>query len=123
MVIRTVPHVYSREALKRKLLTAKLPVKMDDDRADRFLDSVAMRPLLADGLEKQRDEWSRRIQRASREIGALRHSEAYRVGMFVTWPARKAWGGVKCLRENGLRYTVKHFIGKCLRKFGSGLKW
>ena len=43
--------------------------------------------------------------------------------MFVTWPARKAWGGVKCLRENGIKYTVKHAAGKVLRLFGSTCKW
>ena len=43
--------------------------------------------------------------------------------MVVTWPARKAWGGVKCLRENGLKYTAKHAAGKMLRKLGSKSKW
>jgi hypothetical protein len=54
---------------------------------------------------------------------ALECSGTYRVGMAVTWPARKAWGGVKCLRENGLKYTVKHAAGKVLRTFGSTCKW
>lgn len=60
------------------------------------------------------------------EISRLRNSESYRVGMFVTWPARKAWGGVKCLRENGVKYTVKHAVGKVLRLFrlfGSKCRW
>ena len=57
------------------------------------------------------------------EISRLRNSEAYRTGMFVTWPARKAWGGVKCLRENGVKYTAKHAVGKVLRFFGSNCKW
>ena len=65
----------------------------------------------------------RKLQRCEREICALKVSEAYRVGMFVTWPARKAWGGVKCLRENGLRYTAKHFVGKVARLFGSKVTW
>ena len=58
-----------------------------------------------------------------KEIVALKSSEAYRVGMFVTWPVRKAWGGVKCLRENGVKYTAKHAVGKVLRVFGSNCKW
>ena len=58
-----------------------------------------------------------------KEIVALKSSEAYRVGMFVTWPVRKAWGGVKCLRENGAKYTAKHAVGKVLRVFGSNCKW
>ena len=52
------------------------------------------------------------------EIRALKASAAYRVGMIVTWPARKAWGGVKCLRENGIKYTVRHFVGKVVRALG-----
>ncbi len=57
------------------------------------------------------------------ELARLRDSESYRVGLFVTWPARKAWGGVKCLRENGFKYTVKHAAGKVLRLFGSTCRW
>lgn len=57
------------------------------------------------------------------EVDHLKTSEAYRTGMFITWPARKAWGGVKCLRENGFKYTVKHAIGKVMRLFGSKIAW
>ena len=60
----------------------------------------------------------KRTRRLEREVADLKASEAYRVGMFVTWPLRKAWGGVKCLRENGVKYTVKHAVGKVLRLFG-----
>lgn len=35
-----------------------------------------------------------------------------------TLPFRKAVGGVKCLREHGIGYTVKHGIGKVLRRVG-----
>jgi hypothetical protein len=64
------------------------------------------------------------LKRARGEVAALKASEAYRVGMAATWPARKAWGGVKCLRENGPAYTVKHFFGKIARLFGfRNVKW
>lgn len=63
------------------------------------------------------------LRNLSKEISALHNSESYRVGMFVTWPARKAWGGVKCLRENGFKYTAKHAAGKVLRLFGSTCRW
>ena len=36
----------------------------------------------------------------------------YSATFSVTWPVRKAWGGMKCLRENGVKYTVKHVVGK-----------
>ena len=57
------------------------------------------------------------VARLDREVWSLKRSFAYRVGMFVTFPARKAWGGVRCLRENGVKYTVKHAIGKVARVF------
>lgn len=58
-----------------------------------------------------------RIAQLQKEVASLKASESYCVGMFVTWPARKAWGGVKCLRENGIKYTIKHAIGKFRRLF------
>ena len=36
----------------------------------------------------------------------------------LSWPFRKAWGGVKCIGENGVSYTVKHAFGKALRFAG-----
>lgn len=36
-----------------------------------------------------------KVKLYKREIASLRASEAYRIGMFVTWPARKAWRLVK----------------------------
>ena len=52
------------------------------------------------------------------EVAALHGSESYRAGLFVTWPARKAWGVVTRLRENGIGYTVRHFVGKVVRALG-----
>ena len=74
-------------------------------------------------VENARQGGARLTARQKREIDALHNSEAYRTGMFVTWPARKAWGGVKCLRENGLKYTVKHAVGKVARLFGAKVTW
>ena len=79
-------------------------------------------------LELQKKEASaknnvKKLASLQREVTALKSSEAYRTGMMVTWPARKAWGGVKCLRDNGVKYTLKHALGKILRKFGSKVKW
>lgn len=59
-----------------------------------------------------------------REIDALRRSLAYRTGMFVTYPARKAWGGAKCLRQKGVKYMTKHLVGKFVRRMGmKSVKW
>ena len=66
----------------------------------------------------------RKLARCQKEISELHKSQAYRVGMVVTWPVRKAWGCVKCLRENGIKYTAKHLVGKLARAFGfRTVKW
>lgn len=55
----------------------------------------------------------------SREVAALKSATAYRVGMFVAWPARRAYRMVKCWRENGLKYTLRRLIlGKGRGKAG-----
>ena len=63
-------------------------------------------------IQKLKDEFQRY---SSKNVSTCR--------AFVTWPVRKAWGGVKCLRENGVEYTVKHAVGKVLRLFGSKCRW
>lgn len=50
------------------------------------------------------------LQKCRHEIASLKSSEAYRVGMFVTWPARRAYRMFKCYRENGLKYTLRRLI-------------
>ena len=45
-----------------------------------------------------------------REVESLKRSEAYRVGMFVTWPARRAYRMFKCWKENGLKYTIRRLV-------------
>ena len=93
---------------------------------DRVADCARQYMLMRNGLLKTSDPavsreiqaYRKKIQRCESEIAALKSSESYRVGMAVTWPARKAWGGIKCLRENGVKYTVKHAVAKALRLFG-----
>lgn len=58
------------------------------------------------GLEKK-------LNQSTREAYSLKNSEAYRVGMVVTWPARRVYRGLKCLRENGFAYTLRRiFFGR-----------
>ena len=73
----------------------------------------------------RRDKWLVKTEKKyESEIKSLKSSTAYRVGMVVTWPARKVRGGIKCLRENGIKYTAKHFVGKVARTFGfRTVKW
>ncbi|MCQ2262531.1 MAG: glycosyltransferase [Bacteroidales bacterium] len=52
----------------------------------------------------------REIVAINKEVHELKFSEAYRVGMFVTWPARRAYRMIKCYRENGLKYTLRRLV-------------
>lgn len=55
----------------------------------------------------------------SREVAGLKSATAYRVGMFVTWPARRAYRMVKCWQENDLKYTLRRLVlGKGHGKVG-----
>lgn len=77
----------------------------------------------ADRLRRELAAKDKELSRCKARLASLAKSESYRVGMAVTWPARKTWGGVKCLRDNGVKYTVKHSAGKFLRLFGAKVKW
>lgn len=75
-------------------------------------------------LQTQLKELYKEIDQCRRSRLDIERSEAYRTGMFVTYPARKVWGGLKCLRENGIKYTAKHIIGKFARILGfHDVKW
>ena len=118
-------HAFEKQALGAERQNVGLKNKLELETAS----IMAMKSrLVAD--ERSRAEMLSKLKKSSlicrglqAEVNALKASESYRVGMFVTWPARKAWGGVKCLRENGIKYTVKHAAGKVLRLFGSTCKW
>ena len=44
--------------------------------------------------------------RAENEVSLLKHSEAYRVGMVITWPGRKIWRLIGRIKE--LAETSRH---------------
>lgn len=63
----------------------------------------------------------KRIKRLKKKVGNLRRSESYRVGLAVTWPARRAYRMLKCYRENGFLYTIRRlFLGKGRGRRGKG---
>ncbi len=39
------------------------------------------------------------------QVKAIQKSKSYKIGRLITWPARKARGLSRCLRDHGLRYT------------------
>ncbi len=72
-------------------------------------DGYLLRPLaeLLDRLRTTPDA----VLRA--EYEAVKRSWSFRLGRALTAPARKLRGGIRCLRENGLGYTLEHM----------GVKW
>ncbi len=46
------------------------------------------------------------------EYEAVKSSWSYRIGRTLTAPARKLCGGIRCLRENGLGYTLERVDAK-----------
>lgn len=68
--------------------------------------SLAAQQAESAALRRHKDEMSRKVSKMrtqaacmSREVSALGNSEAYRVGMVVTWPARKIYRLFKALQR------------------------
>jgi len=54
------------------------------------------------------------------EAALIRASATYKIGRAVTFLPRKLRGGVRCLQENGLRYTLNRLRAKFFHLFGEG---
>ena len=102
--------------ISRQIVSVKLP----KDEEKEFLREISrhvsprMMPIVnaflvpvVDALQDAHRHMSRPGMEAEAE--ALRRSEAYRVGMFVTWPLRKAWKAVKHLRGGILARAINGF--------------
>lgn len=50
----------------------------------------------------------RQFHALDKEHHAVLSSLSFRLGRVLTWLPRKVRGGVRCLREHGLSYTIKH---------------
>lgn len=48
----------------------------------------------------------------SEEITAIRSSTSYKIGQVITFIPRKFIGGIKCLKENGFKYTANRVLQK-----------
>ena len=68
------------------------------DQIDAFHDSAVS------GLKQERDE----------ELNSIKGSVSFRLGRAVTWLPRKVMGGIRCLREHDLGYTLR----RCLYHLG-----
>ena len=48
----------------------------------------------------------------SRELTELRSSMSYKIGRFITFVPRKFVGGIRCIKENGFKYTLNRVLQK-----------
>ena len=46
------------------------------------------------------------------ELSAIKNSRSYRLGRMLTFLPRKLKGGIRCLEENGLSYTLHRLLEK-----------
>lgn len=67
-------------------------------------------------LQKQLKELSRR-QADNDALHSIENSRSYRLGRAITWLPRKIRGGYRCVKENGWKYTIRHFGEKVKGKF------
>ncbi len=52
-------------------------------------------------------EYHYNVRPLKQDMEDIRGSKLYRMGLKLKWTAKKAKGGVRCLRENGLKYTIE----------------
>lgn len=70
-----------------------------------------------DVLDKRMDALDAQIADFERQVQELRSSPSYNIGRAITWLPRKIRGGYRCVKENGWKYTIRHFGEKVKGKF------
>lgn len=73
--------------------------------------------LIADPIEwhtkRMLNKGARYVQES--ELDKILNSTSYRVGRFITFIPRKIKGGIKCVKDHGVRYTIKYTIKKLFK--------
>ena len=61
-------------------------------------------------LRLPRQETGCRSDQLQYDLDCVHNSVSFRVGRVITWAPRKLRGGVRCLKEHGVAYTVNRFF-------------
>ena len=69
-------------------------------------------------LERQLRAYAAHGGAVEREIIAIRSSASYKIGRLLTWGPRKVRGGIRCFRDNGMKYTVQRILERLHLKRG-----
>lgn len=59
---------------------------------------------------------SKKVSKLNKEIKEIKESNSYRIGRIITMPIRKIKGGIRCMRDHGIKYTCKLTIKKIKAK-------
>lgn len=54
-------------------------------------------------------------ERGGREVDKLKNSSSYRIGRAITLIPRKIKGGIRCIKDHGILYTLRHAIRKIVK--------
>lgn len=65
-----------------------------------------------DNLEKEIRKIKKENDKIKKEFTNVINSRSYKVGRIITFIPRKIRGGIRCLNQNGIRYTIKRIILK-----------
>jgi len=71
-----------------------------------------------DNLKKENKVLTAKEQAMSKDLRDIEASASFRVGRMITYIPRKIRGGIWCVRENGLWYTIKLAVKKVVGKIG-----
>ena len=66
--------------------------------------------------QKELEMQQRELEMLRQRMDAMEHSVFRRMERKILWLPKKIRGGIWCLRDNGLKYTVVHFCEKVQRK-------
>lgn len=63
-------------------------------------------------FERAKIDLERQLEEARIESGEIWKSWSFKIGRGITWIPRKIRGGIRCISEHGLLYTVKYVLKK-----------
>ena len=96
------------------------PEETEIDRIDRvMLETILLHGTwskIPQQTEAQLQKTRKQLAAAQNEIKKVHSTTAWRIGRLITFIPRKVKGGLKCLRDNGVRYTLRRAIKKVLKR-------
>jgi glycosyltransferase involved in cell wall biosynthesis len=75
-------------------------------------ESTKIASLVGDVHDRNNAQLQEMYIAAQKEIALIKMSASYRIGRFVTWIPRKFIGFIKCINENGLKYTIEYSLDR-----------